>query len=402
MTDMTEIKTLVEGVNGSFADLQSEMNSMKGRVDALDDLKLDKITEDITGKLDSMQKEQQKLHAALNRQEQDNDVESKAFEKDQAEKFDSWFRKECVERSKVEITTKAMSTDVNVEGGYLVRPGLAQMVVDRVFETSPLRLVANVETTGNKSIEMLIDDDEADATWEGEGSASVSDSDTPQVRNLEIVVHKIATSPKISQEQLDDSYLNVEQWLANKVSDKFARAENTAFVEGNGVRKPRGFLTYDAWDTAGTYQRDAIEQIDMGSASALTANGLIEVQNALKEPYQGRAVFGMKRATYGAALKLAGNDQYFFGQTLIKDGQLEAQLLGKKVIFMDDMPAVASDALAVVYGDFSKGYTILDRVGLVVLRDPFSSQGQVSFYTTKRVGGAVTNFDSLKIGKVST
>ena len=167
------------------------------------------------------------------------------------------------------------------------------------------------------------------------------------------------------------------------------------------MNKPRGFLTYDAWAAAGVYERDKIEQINMGAAAALAADGLIEVQNSLKEAYQGNATWGMKRATFGKALQLKGNDSYFFSPVLLRDGQSSIQLLGKPVVFMDDMPAVAANALSVAYGDFRTGYTILDRVGLQVLRDPYTNKGFITYYTTQRVGGDVTNFDAIKIGKVA-
>lgn len=205
----------------------------------------------------------------------------------------------------------------------------------------------------------------------------------------------------MTTEMIEDSYLDVEAWLAGKVADKFARTQNTAFVSGDGVGKPRGFLTYAASATAGTYERNAITQINMGSAAALNADGLIEVQNGLKEEYQAGAVFGMKRTTFGAALQLKGNDNYFFSPVLMRDGQASIQLLGKPVVFMDDMPAVAANALSVVYADFGRAYTILDRVGLQVLRDPYTNKGFVTYYTTQRVGGDVTSFDAIVIGKVA-
>ena len=205
----------------------------------------------------------------------------------------------------------------------------------------------------------------------------------------------------MTTEMIEDSYLDVEAWLASKVADKFARTQNSAFVTGDGVGKPRGFLTYAAQSTGGTYERGALHQVAMGAAAALTADGLIEVQNALKEDYQAGAVFGMKRATFGAALKLKGNDNYFFSPVMLRDGQASIQLLGKPVVFMDDMPAVAANALSIIYADFRRFYTVLDRVGLQVLRDPYTNKGFVTYYTTQRVGGDVTSFDAAVIGKVA-
>lgn len=293
-----------------------------------------------------------------------------------------------------------MSTDVNPDGGYLVYPQLSQTVVDRVFETSPLRQYANIERTDSTSLELLIDDDEAGARWIGEG-ASGGQTDTAQVGRKVIALHKIEADPRLTVEMTQSAYLDAEAWHARKVADKFARTENTAFVTGTGVDQPRGLLTYDAWASAGVYERNKIEQVNMLGASALTAGGLIKLQNALKEKYQPGAIWAMKRATFGAALQLKGNDQFYFSPVIMRDGVASMQMLGKPVVFMDDMPAVAANALSIAYADFSMGYTIADGQGLTVLRDPFTNKGFITFYTTKRVGGDVSNFDAIKIGKVA-
>jgi|AKVG01.1.fsa_nt_gi HK97 family phage major capsid protein len=394
---LNEIKSLVEGVNSSFADLRTEQENLKGRLDSLDDLKLDRMTDDITKKLEQVQEKQAKLEAASNRpgvESSEKSAESKA-------QFDKWLRDHKGGKSELDIQTKAMSTDVNPDGGYLVRPEFADFVVDRVFETSPLRQVARVIQIGTKSIEVLVDDDEAAARWISEG-ASGGETDTPEIGLKEITAHKQEADPRLTTEQIEDSVLDVEQWIQDKVSSKFARGENTSFVTGNGVGKPRGFMTYDAWAAAGTYERNKIEQVNSGSASALTADGLIDLQNALKEPYQPNAVFGMNRTTFGAALKLKGNDNYFFSPTLLKDGSQGMTLLGKRVIFMDDVAEIGSNTLSIVYADFSTAYTIVDRVGLQVLRDPYTNKGFVTYYTYKRVGGDVTNFDGIKIQKIAS
>jgi len=160
-------------------------------------------------------------------------------------------------------------------------------------------------------------------------------------------------------------------------------------------------LSHSAWASAGVYERDKIEQVNLGGASDVTADGLISLQASLVELYQSNATWLMKRSSYGNVLKLKGADHYFFGTTLIKNGQLSLQLLGKPVVFSDDMPAIAGNALSVAYGDFGVGYTIVDRVGVQILKDPYTSKGLVTYYTTARAGGHVTNFQAIKIGKIA-
>lgn len=299
---------------------------------------------------------------------------------------------------------KALRTDIDPQGGFLVDEEMASFVVDRIFETSPMRQVSRVVPTSSPVLEVLIDDDEAAARWQGEG-ASGGETDTPDLGKLLIHAHKIEADPRITNEMLEDSRLDIEVWLREKVADKFRRTENTAFINGDGVNKPRGILTYDAWSAAGVYQRDALEQVASGNASDLTADGIIDLQNALKEEYQANAVFMMKRETWGAVSKLKDADNNylvdFAGRGLAVDKMQRPSLLGKPVVFADDMPSVDDGNLPVAYGDFSRGYTICDRVGISVLRDPYSNKGFVTYYTTKRTGGAVTNFDAIKLQVVS-
>jgi HK97 family phage major capsid protein len=406
MSDIQEIKGLVEKINPTLVELRSEIDGLKASApkDVVTEEKHNRMAADITAKMADLQAKQAKLEAAMNRPGADDakgvDAELDAKHRDAFRSYMAYGKTDGLKETREGIEIKAMSTDVNPDGGYLVRPELSQTIVTRIFETSPLRQVANVERTGSKSIDILIDDQEAFARWVGEG-ASGGETNTPQLGQKVIAAHKIEADPRMTTEMIEDAYLDVEGWLAGKVADKFARTQNTAFVTGNGVGQPRGFLTYAAWAAAGVYERDKIEQINMGSADVLNADGLIEVQNALKEGYQGNAVWGMKRTTFGAALQLKGSDNYFFSPVLLANGQATIQLLGKPVVFMDDMPAVAAQALSVVYADFSMAYTIVDRVGLQVLRDPFTNKGFITYYTTQRVGGDVTSFDAIKIGKVA-
>lgn len=406
MTELAEIKGLVEQINPTLVELRKEVDELKASApkDVVTEEKHNKMAEAITAQMAELQAKQAKIEAAAQRlgggEGKGENAELEAKHKAMFRQYISHGQVGEAKESRDGIEIKAMSTDVNPDGGYLVRPQFLDMVVTRIFETSPLRQVANVEQTGSKSVEMLIDDNEAAARWVGEG-ASGGQTDTPQVGIKSIVAHKLEADPRLTTEQVEDSYLDVEAWLGRKVAEKFSRMENTSFISGTGVSQPRGLLTYAAWASAGVYERDKVEQINLGAAAALTAEGLIKLQNGLKEGYQPGAVFGMKRATFGAALQLKGNDSFFFSPVMLRDGQSALQLLGKPVVFMDDMPAVGANALSIIYGDFSMGYTIVDRVGLQVLRDPFTNKGFITLYTTRRTGGDVTNFDAFKIGKVA-
>lgn len=403
--ELSEMKGLVDGINTGVTALRSEVDELKaGQKDVITQEKWDRMSDDITAKMAAMQDAVTAMEAKAKRPQTAEELEAEVEAKHALE-FANFLRGEAEvagksfdEKSTIEV--KAMSTDVAPDGGYVARPQFVDKVVGRVFETSPLRGLADVITAGAKSIELLIDDDEADVNRVSEGSAS-SDTDTPELGNKVITAHRYDAEPRITTELLEDSIFDIEGWLQGKVARKVARQENSDFVNGTGNGRARGFLNYAAWSAAGVYEADKLEQINMGSAAALNADGLIDVQASLKEEYQPGATWGMKRATFGKALQLKGSDNYFFSPVLLRDGQATMQLLGKPVVFMDDMPAVAANALSVVYADFNAGYTIYDRSGLTVLRDPFSNHGFMTYYVSKRTGGDVTSYDAIKIGKVA-
>ena len=300
-----------------------------------------------------------------------------------------------------DFTRKTMTVGNDGNGGYLAPTEFGGIIMGRVFETSPVRAVANVMTTSASEIEFVLDDDEPDAGWVGEVQ-SRPDTDTPGVGQIIIPAHEIYAQPKASQKLLDDAGIDIEAWLAGKVAKKFSRVENTAFVVGDGSQKAKGFLAYPAWAAAGTYERNAVEQVNSGTSADFDGDSFKGLQNSLIEDYQGSAIWMMKRSTWANVTQLKDTSGRYLFETFsnFRDGD-QLQILGHKVSLADDMPAQAANSLSVVYGDFGEGYTVVDRIGIRVLRDPFTSKPFVKFYTTKRTGGAVTNYEALKIMKLA-
>lgn len=406
-----EVKDLIAQVNTGIAAIKSEVESIKGEVAKNGELdaKLSKIADEVAKAGEAIQAQERKaaaIEAAMNRigdagdsKDTKKSDEAKSIMREYLIKGDRADMK-GIKLTGEGLEIRAMSTSSDPDGGYLVLPEVADFMATRLFETSPIRTVARVVKTSSKSMLVTLDDGECGAEWEAEGSTA-SNTTTPQVGRLEIVAHAIKTTPKATLEMLEDGYFDVESWLTEKIADKIGRTENTAFVTGTGLVKPKGFMAYSAWASAGVYEANKIEQVNLGHASTLTSDGLIGLQGALKEGYQSNAKWLMHRTTFANALKLKGSDSYYFSTTLLRDGQLQLQLLGKPVTFCSDIAEVAANALSIAYGDFSVGYTILDRVGLTILRDPYTSEGNVKFVARKRTGGAVTNFDAIKIGKVA-
>lgn len=392
-----EIKDQVADIARTFTALRSEVEALKSR-DVIDETKFGKMTEGIVASLADLQAKQAKLEAAGSRM--DPGTEAKDAGK---KELDAYLRAgtapDGVKVTSEGLEIRAMRTDSQPDGGFLVRPALAPFVIDRIFETSPVRRLANVITMSTKAIDVLIDDNEAGARWVGEG-ASVGETATPQLGMKTIYAHKMEADPRLTHEQIEDSYLDAEAWLSGKVVDRFSRLENTAFVSGDGVGKPRGFVTYPAWAAAGVYQRDAVERVNSGAATNVTVDGLITIQNRMKEAYQAGASWAMRRTTFGEVLKLKSTDNYNFLNLSVAPGNqnVEMRILQKPVTFMDDMAATGTGgAIIAAYADWRRFYTVADRVGLQVLRDPYTNKGFVTLYTYKRTGGDVTSFDAGKL-----
>ncbi len=293
------------------------------------------------------------------------------------------------------LEKKALSVSSDPDGGYLVTPTMSQTILKTILESSPIRQLAAVETISSDSLEMIEDKDEAVTGWTSE-TASVSETASPQIGKRNIPVHELYAQPKATQKLIDDSSIDIENWLSEKLSDAFSRKENAAFVSGDGVGKPRGILTYASGTTWGK-----IEQINSGSNGQITADSLINLFYALKEAYAVKATFIMNRASVQQArlLKEATTNQYLW-QPGLAAGAPDT-LLGVPVLQAADMPTPATGSLSVAIADFNKAYQVVDRSGIRVLRDPFTDKPFVKFYTTKRVGGDVVNFEAIKLLKLS-
>lgn len=308
--------------------------------------------------------------------------------------FQTYMRKGDQALSSDEI--KALSVGTDPDGGYVVNPDLSGRIVMKVFETSPMRAYASVQVISTDALEGLFDLNEASSGWVGETDTR-SETNTPQLGKWRIPTHELYAKPTATQKLLDDAEINMEAWLAGKVAEKFARDEATAFVTGSGINRPRGFLTY----ASGTTLPGTIERFDTGVNGAFAAapNGgdvLINALYGLKAQYRANATWFMNRATTTLVRKLKDQDGAYLWSPGIAAGQ-PATLLGYPVAAFEDMPSPATDSLSIAVGDMREAYQIVDRIGIRTLRDPFSSKPYVEFYTTKRVGGDVVNFEAIKL-----
>ncbi len=308
-----------------------------------------------------------------------------------------------------EAVVKTLIAGFATEGGVWVPAERSAQIIRRLFESNPMRQIASVMSTGTDMVEMVIDDGELSAVWGGE-LHDIQNTPTPKLGMLKIAVHELYARPLITLKMLEDASIDVVGWLTDKATDRFNRSESTSFVVGDGAEKPKGILAYPDYtsaESAAGYGRGHIEQVASGANGQLgpvneRGDGLFRLQNSLKEAYQAGAVWLTRRANFFNFQTIKDAD----GQYLFRFGDALAQgigqtVLGRPLFFADDMPEFATDSLSVVYGNIQMGYTIVDRMGITVLVDPFSQDPQIRYRFRKRVGGAVTNYEAFKILRLS-
>jgi HK97 family phage major capsid protein len=296
------------------------------------------------------------------------------------------------------VEEKAMSTAVAADGGFLIDPQTAETIAGVLRGASTLRAVASVVNVEASTYDVLIDQTDIGSGWANE-TAAQAETGTPLIDRISIRLHELSALPKASQRLLDDTAFDVEAWLAERIADRFARAEGSAFISGNGVDKPRGFLNYTAVAN-GSWAWGNIGYVATGAAAdfaaAAPADAVIDLVYALGARYRTNASFVMNSKTAGAVRRMKDADGRFLWSDGLANGE-PARLLGYPVLIAEDMPDIAAGAHAIAFGDFRAGYTIAERPDLRILRDPFSAKPNVLFYATKRVGGAVTDFAAIKL-----
>jgi len=202
---------------------------------------------------------------------------------------------------------------------------------------------------------------------------------------------------------LDDSMIDLDAWMAGEIETVFAEQEGAAFVNGDGANKPRGFLHYEQVQDS-SWSWGNVGYLATGDAAGLAEENatdtLIELVYALKAGYRQNAHWVMNRKTQAELRKQKDGNGNYIWQPPATPGS-KAMLMGFPVVEAEDMPDIEADAAPIAFGDFKRGYLVIDRAGVRVLRDPYSAKPYVLFYTTKRVGGGIQDFEAIKLLKVA-
>ncbi len=404
--DATSAKDIAAKLAKTFEDFKAAQDKRLEGIDKkFDDVVQAEQVERINGELSelsNMINEVKSLQAAMQvgsgGQNVDPDVQA------HADQFNSWFRRGdralSADLGDLEVKAK-LTTQSDPDGGYLV-PTDMENTIDRVLgAASAMRSAARVMPISSNTYKKLVSKGGAGSGWVGE-SEDRPETNTPQLAEIAINTKELYAQPASTQSALDDAAIDVAKWLADEVSIEFAEQEGAAFISGDGVNRPKGILGYPTvansshtWGKVGFVKTGAASSF----ASTNPADALVDLYYALKAGYRNGASWIISDVVQGEVRKMKdGQGNYLWAAPT---ESAPATFLGKPIMSDDNMPGLAANKFPVAFGNWKRAYLIVDRIGIRVLRDPFTSKPNVLFYTTKRVGGGLVNFEACKLLKVA-
>jgi HK97 family phage major capsid protein len=396
-----ETKALNADVTGAFDEF---MNAFEGFKEANDErlnqlekrLAADVITVE---KVDRISRAMDQLSLKQSRPPLGREMKQGAEPSEHKSAFDAYVRRGD-ERAMNQKEAKAMSVGTASDGGYLVPSEIETEIGKRLSSLSPIRAISSVRQISAGTLKKPFATTGFAAGWTAE-TAVRTQTNTPVLSELQFPAMELYAMPAATSALLDDSAVDIDSWLASEVEAVFAEQEGTAFVNGDGVNKPRGFLNYTNVAEA-SWSWGNLGYIATGVAGALpTTNAsdvLIDTVYALRAGYRQNGTWVMNRKTQSTVRKLKDAQGNYLWQPPATAGA-EATLMGFKLVEAEDMPDIAANATPIAFGNFNRGYLVVDRMGVRILRDPYSAKPYVLFYTTKRVGGGVQDFNAIKLLK---
>lgn len=387
-----EVRALVDGLQQAFATFRAEHTKQ------LDEIKAGKSGADqeaklvqINAALDKLQRESEDAHTKIAAAQMGTagpgvkDIEYTSA-------FNAHMRKGDVQA--------AMNKGTAEEGGYLTPVEWDRTITDKLRDESPMRELSQVQPTSKAGWKKLFNMGGTGSGWVGETDAR-PETTTPTLKELGFGHGEIYANPAATQQLLDDAEINIESWLADEVRAEFVEQEGAAFISGDGVNKPAGILTYITGGTnAAKHPFGAIQVVNSGAAAAISSDSILDLIYGLPKKYRQNSRFLTNNLTIAKLRKLKDGDGNYLWQPSAQAGQ-PATLHGYGIAEDENMPDVAANSTPVLFGDFKRGYLIIDRMGVRVLRDPYTKKPYVLFYTTKRVGGGVQNPECLRALKVA-
>ncbi|WP_213761970.1 phage major capsid protein [Caballeronia sp. dw_19] len=389
---MPEVKVLIENLQKAFADYKTEQTKQ------LELVRAGLPTSDITAKVEKISADLDSLQGAVDETNikiaaaQMSAGGKQLRDKEYTESFYAHMKKGDVQAS--------LNKGADAEGGYTTPVEWDRTITNKLVLISPMRQICKVQPTSKAGFSKLFNMRGTASGWVGETDERPQ-TGTATFQPLAFASGEIYANPAATQQILDDSEIDLETWLAGEVQTEFAKQEGVAFVSGNGTNKPAGILTYIAGGAnAAKHPFGPITVVNSGAAATITSDSVIDIIYDLPAAFTGNARFTMNRNTQRVIRKLKDGQGNYLWQPSYVAGQ-PATLAGYPITEIPDMPDVAANSIPVMFGDFEQTYMIIDRIGVRVLRDPYTNKPYVMFYTTKRVGGGLLNPEPMRAMKVA-
>lgn len=399
---MAELKQVVEEIGKTVQEFREKNDELskqieeKGSADVLLKEQVEKANTKIT-ELEGLKERLDKIEAKGNLPGETSKKEESVIKHKSA--FDSYLRK-GKEEGLGDLQVKAMQIGVDADGGFAIPEELDRSILELLIEESPIRSIANVMTVSTEGYERIVNLGGTDAGWVGETDPRPETS-TSQLTKISTHMGEIYANPAVTQHSLEDVMFSVESFVKNEVAKVFAEMEAESFLSGDGVNKPKGLLTYptsadsDGTRAFGTFQ----EMPSLASGALSSTDAIIDLTSEVKKGYLSSSRFLLNKKSLRDIRKLKDSDGRYLWEPSVKVGA-PSTIFGYGYSICPDMPNVAPGALALAFGDFKRAYTICDRIGTSVMRDPYTNKPYVHFYTRKRVGGMAVDTESVKFIKV--
>ncbi len=388
-----DIEEVAKDIKGAFDDfkkandkeleaIKAEKSKLSGQVDSLNE-KL--------GELDKLKSELEKELKAAKRP---GGVDRKESDEHKAA-FGQFIRKGR-EDGLAELQQKAVQVGVSEDGGYAAPPELDQSLLEILRKDNVMREECGSIIISASGYKKLVNVGGASSGWVGETDER-SETNSPKLKEIIATMGEVYAKPKSTQQALDDMFFDVEQWIASEVAMEFAEQEAAAFLTGNGSKKPKGILAHTLsaeGDKTRTFGQ--LQKFNSGIAGDFNYDNLIDLIYGTRKGYRNGAKWMMNGLTIARVRKIKDQDGNYIWQPSTQLDQ-PSTLLGYGIAENEDMPDVAADANTIMFGNFKRGYAVIDRLGTNVLRDPYSSKPFIEFYTTKRVGGMLLDSNAIKV-----
>ena len=364
---------------GDDALLNDKVSSIEEKLDSL---------EDINAEIKQAKERQEKASEQVARLETVLSRPNAGYDTKQVDDYCAAFEQYCRKGADGlnDLEKKALTVSNDATGGYLAPPEYVRELLKTVTEISPIRGIARIRSTGQRSIQVPKRSAQFAASWVAE-SGTRSETTGWQVGLEEIPAHEHYAMVDISEQDLEDTVFDLEAEMQSEFAEQFALAEGTAFVSGNAVGKPEGFMT-----------NGDVGEVVSGHASTILADGLISLVHGIKSEYAKNGTFVFNRTTLASIRKLKDTaGQYVFQAGMSLQGGVTNTVLGHPYVEATDMPSEGSNTYPVAFGDFGRAYMIVDRVAMAVLRDPFTqaTSGNVRYIARRRVGGQVVQAEAI-------